>query len=99
MITVFVFALVLLGELAFGVVLGIVLPWLEQATAAWFGPRGFASVIYGLMLLRARVPGAEHLFHVVALVIFGSILVHSSTDVLIARSFRRRALEEEKSED
>ncbi len=63
------------------------LDWPERLTAAWFGPKGFASVIYGLLLFQASVPGGEHLFHLIALVIAGSMIAHSSTDVLVARWF------------
>jgi sodium/hydrogen antiporter len=59
----------------------------ERLTAAWFGPKGFASVIYALLLLHSSVPDAEHLFHLIAIVVAGSIIAHSSTDVLVARWF------------
>ena len=65
------------------------LPWPEQAVAAWFGPKGFASVVYGLLILEAGVSRADDMFHLVALVIFASILAHSSTDVPIAHAFAR----------
>ncbi len=65
------------------------LPRAEQAVAAWFGPKGFASVVYGLLILEADVPGADEMFHLIALVIFASILAHSSTDVPIAHAFGR----------
>jgi NhaP-type Na+/H+ or K+/H+ antiporter len=66
---------------------GSTLSWQEQITAAWFGPKGFASVIYGFLLLNAAVPDAEHLFHLLAIVIAISMIAHSSTDVLLARWF------------
>ncbi len=59
----------------------------ERLTAAWFGPKGFASVVYGLLLFQRGVPHAERLFHLIALVIAGSIVAHSSTDTLLARWF------------
>jgi sodium/hydrogen antiporter len=65
------------------------LPVAEQAVAAWFGPKGFASVVYGLLILEADVPGGDAMFHLIALVIFASILAHSSTDVPIAHAFAR----------
>ncbi|MGY1723459.1 cation:proton antiporter [Blastococcus sp. SYSU DS0533] len=65
------------------------LPGPQKAAAAWFGPKGFASVVYGLLILDAGVPGADAMFHLVALVIFASILAHSSTDVPIAHAFAR----------
>jgi hypothetical protein len=35
------------------------------------------------------LPGTETLFHLIALVVVGSILAHSSTDTLIADWFQR----------
>ncbi len=63
------------------------LDWRERFTAGWFGPKGFASVVYGLLLFQRDVPNAERLFRLIALVIAGSIVAHSSTDVLLARGF------------
>jgi NhaP-type Na+/H+ or K+/H+ antiporter len=67
------------------------LTWREWVAAAWFGPKGFASVVYGLLILRAPVEGRDQMFHLIALVIVFSIVAHSSTDVLVARWFRREA--------
>jgi NhaP-type Na+/H+ or K+/H+ antiporter len=61
----------------------------ERLTAAWFGPKGFASVVYGLMLLESAVERRQTLFQVIALVIVMSIVLHSSTDVPVARYFER----------
>ncbi len=63
------------------------LDWRERFTAGWFGPKGFASVVYGLLLFQRAVPHAERLFQLIALVIAGSIVAHSSTDVVVARWF------------
>lgn len=60
----------------------------EWVAAAWFGPKGFASMIYGLLILNTAAAQGPHLFHLVALVILGSIILHSSTDVTVARWFR-----------
>jgi NhaP-type Na+/H+ or K+/H+ antiporter len=62
----------------------------EWIAAAWFGPKGFASVVYGLLIMRSRVARSEEIFHLIALVVTGSIVAHSSTDVLVARWFHRR---------
>ena len=69
--------------------LGSRVPVAEQAVAAWFGPKGFASVVYGLIVLDADLARSDELFHLIALVIFASILAHSSTDVPIAHAFGR----------
>lgn len=61
----------------------------EQVAAMWFGPKGFASVVYGLIILESGIALADQIYHLVALVIFLSILSHSSTDVVIAHRFGR----------
>lgn len=70
------------------------LRWQERAAVAWFGPKGFASVVYGLIVLDSGAATADEMFHLIALVVVLSILAHSSTDVPIARYFeRQRVLE------
>lgn len=59
----------------------------EQAAAMWFGPKGFASVVYGLIVLESGIVAANEIFHLVALTIVISIVLHSSTDVVVARGF------------
>ena len=61
------------------------LAWREWAAAAWFGPKGFASVLFGLLVLKSGLARADEVFHLTALVVVGSILAHSSTDVIVAR--------------
>jgi NhaP-type Na+/H+ or K+/H+ antiporter len=60
----------------------------EWVAAAWFGPKGFASVVYGLLILESGVGLADKMFHLVAIAVALSIVAHSSTDVAIARRFR-----------
>ncbi|MFR9796539.1 cation:proton antiporter [Streptomyces sp. MS06] len=59
----------------------------EKLVAAWFGPKGFASVVYGLLVLHSGIPHAEQAFTLIAVCIAFSIIAHSSTDVPIARAF------------
>ncbi|QBI54990.1 cation:proton antiporter domain-containing protein [Streptomonospora litoralis] len=59
----------------------------ETTAVAWFGPKGFASVVYGLLVLESDLSRSDELFHLAALAIVISILAHSSTDVLVARRF------------
>lgn len=59
----------------------------EQLAAMWFDPKGFASVVYGLIVLGSGIAHADEIFHLVALTIVLSILAHSSTDVVVARAF------------
>ena len=65
------------------------LNWQERATAAWFGPKGFASVLYGLLVLESGAEDAALLFHLIVVAIAVSIVAHSSTDVPIAAAFDR----------
>ncbi|MBO8193630.1 cation:proton antiporter [Streptomyces oryzae] len=67
--------------------LGTRFPVREKLVAAWFGPKGFASVVYGLLVLQAGIPYGEEAFTLIAVCIAFSIVAHSSTDVPIARLF------------
>jgi sodium/hydrogen antiporter len=93
-----VLLLILVRPLALPLALaGSQLERLEYAAAAWFGPKGFASVVYGVLILQSGIPRADELFHLVALPVAISILAHSSTDVLIARQFHKKRVAEEHS--
>ncbi|WP_431682787.1 cation:proton antiporter [Kitasatospora sp. KL5] len=59
----------------------------EQLVAAWFGPKGFASVVYGLLVLQAGIPQGQEAYTLIAVCIAVSIAVHSSSDVPVARLF------------
>src|SRR5690606_23892617 len=67
--------------------LGARLSTREQVAAMWFGPKGFASVVYGLIVLQSGIPAADQVFHLIAVTVGLSILAHSSTDVLVAGWF------------
>ncbi|WP_208814315.1 cation:proton antiporter [Micromonospora echinofusca] len=83
-----VLAIVVARPLALAVsFLGAHLSRAEQFAAMWFGPKGFASVVYGLLVLQAGIPAGDEIFHLVALTIVLSIVAHSSTDVVVARIF------------
>lgn len=71
--------------------LGSGLDMREQAAAMWFGPKGFASVVYGLLVLESGITASDDIFHLVALTIVLSIVLHSSTDVVVARAFDDQA--------
>lgn len=66
---------------------GARLPRRERLAAAWFGPKGFASVVYALVALGASIPKGEKVFAIVAATIGLSIAAHTSTDVPIARMY------------
>ncbi|QYM79217.1 cation:proton antiporter [Horticoccus luteus] len=87
-----VLSLVVARPIALGLALvGGKLTGREKVAAMWFGPKGFASVIYGLMVLNSGVAGAVRSFNLVAIVVAGSILAHSSTDVVVARWLEPKA--------
>ncbi|CAN5165475.1 cation:proton antiporter [soil metagenome] len=82
-------ALVLVRPLALLISLaGSRIGWRIWGAAAWFGPKGFASVVYGLLVLESGAARSDEVFHLVALVIAASILAHSSTDVFVASQFQ-----------
>ena len=83
-----ILALLAVRPVALGISLvGSPLGGRERFAAAWFGPKGFASVVFGLLVLRSGLGASDQLFHLIALVVAGSIIAHSSTDVLVARWF------------
>ncbi len=59
----------------------------EWVAAAWFGPKGFASVTYGLLVLQSDAANARRMFDIVAATIALSIVAHSSTDLTVTRWF------------
>ncbi len=59
----------------------------EQVAAAWFGPKGFASVVYALYVLTSGLDNGLQVFDLIAGTVVLSILLHSSTDVVVARWF------------
>lgn len=65
------------------------LPQRERIPAAWFGPKGFASVVYGLLVLETGAPEAQEEFAVIAACVAMSIIVHGSSDVPVARWLTR----------
>ncbi|HET9649182.1 MAG TPA: cation:proton antiporter [Microlunatus sp.] len=64
----------------------------ELFAAAWFGPKGFASVVYGLLVLHSGIPQATDAYELVAVCIGLSIIAHSSTDVPVAKMFSLEAM-------
>jgi NhaP-type Na+/H+ or K+/H+ antiporter len=69
----------------------------EVLTIGWFGPKGFSSVVYALMVLRTGTPVADHVARISALVIAASIVIYSSTDILVGRWYQTRRDREKES--
>jgi NhaP-type Na+/H+ or K+/H+ antiporter len=61
----------------------------ERAAILWFGPKGFASLLFGFLILNAPIPDSEAMFKLIGLTVAISMIAHSSTDVTVARSFSK----------
>lgn len=59
-------------------------PWRERLAIAWFGPKGFASVAYAVIVGSSGMDGADSVVAIVAVTVLVSALSHSSTDVAVA---------------
>jgi NhaP-type Na+/H+ or K+/H+ antiporter len=73
-----------------GSLVGSDLPPLQRRFLAWFGPKGVASMLFALFVLKSDVPGAELIFQLASLVILASIVAHGLTDTVGARWMERR---------
>jgi len=66
------------------------LPRPQKAFMAWFGPKGVASMLFALLVLKSGVPDAAEIFDVAAFAIIASIAAHGLTDTIGARWMARR---------
>ena len=73
-----------------GIVIGVAAAALAMIglTAAWFGPKGFSSILYGALVLTSNIADAHRLYQIIGLVVTLSI-VALLDDALVARAFRR----------
>ena len=55
----------------------------------WFGPRGLASILFGLLLIEEELPNADSLFGVIAWTVLLSIVLHGATAAWGARAYGR----------
>lgn len=55
----------------------------------WFGPRGLASILFGLLLLEEEIEGGKELFAVVAWTVVLSVMLHGATAAWGARRYAR----------
>jgi NhaP-type Na+/H+ or K+/H+ antiporter len=72
------------------------LPRPQKVFMAWFGPKGVASMLFALLVLKSRVPNGETIFDIAAFAIIASIAAHGLTDTLGARWMARRVGLEER---
>jgi len=69
--------------------LGSRLRWPTIAFIGWFGPRGLASIVFGLGILGAGLPGADRLLPTAAITVGLSIYAHGVTARLLTRAYVR----------
>src|SRR3954463_199294 len=90
-----VLALLLARPLAIGISLvRSRLPRPQKLFIAWFGPKGVASMLFALFVLKSTVEQGRLIFDVAAFTILCSIIAHGLTDTVgaswIERQMRRR---------
>jgi NhaP-type Na+/H+ or K+/H+ antiporter len=73
------------------------LPGPHKLFIAWFGPKGVASMLFALFVLKSDVGAATAIFEIAAFTILCSIVAHGLTDTVgatwIQRRMRRRGEE------
>jgi sodium/hydrogen antiporter len=57
---------------------------------AWFGPKGVASMLFALLVLRSQAPHAEFVFEIASFTILSSIVAHGLTDTVGTRWIEER---------
>jgi NhaP-type Na+/H+ or K+/H+ antiporter len=86
-----VFALIIARPLA--VMLSFVktgIPRPQKLFMAWFGPKGVASMLFALFVLKSDVGDATLIFDIAAIAIICSIVAHGLTDTVGAQWLARR---------
>ncbi len=85
-----------IGALTIGRMLPVAVAMIGTRAAAptvafvgWFGPRGLASILFGLQLLEEGLPDADDLFAVVAWTVLFSVVLHGATAAWGARRYGR----------
>ena len=63
-------------------------PTKERWAVAWFGPKGFASLAYAVIVAGSGMPGASSVLALTTVAVLVSVVAHSSTDVLVAERLR-----------
>ena len=66
------------------------IPRSEKLFVAWFGPKGVASMLFALFVLKSGVGEGELIFDVAAITIIASIVAHGLTDTVGARWMAER---------
>lgn len=72
--------------------LGLNLSWHTVAFVGWFGPRGLASILFGLLIVeRSAITSADPIFAIVVFTVLVSIVAHGLTAIPGAAWYARHA--------
>ncbi|MGI9611676.1 MAG: cation:proton antiporter [Acidimicrobiales bacterium] len=63
--------------------------WQTTIFMGWFGPRGLASILFGLLLLEERLDNAAELFTIIAITVLLSVFAHGLTSNRGAAAYGR----------
>jgi NhaP-type Na+/H+ or K+/H+ antiporter len=66
------------------------IPRSKKLFMAWFGPKGVASMLFALFVLKSEVGNGELIFDIAAIAIIASIVAHGLTDTIGAQWLARR---------
>jgi sodium/hydrogen antiporter len=66
------------------------IPRSQKHFMAWFGPKGVASMLFALFVLKSQVTSSDLIFDVAAITIIASIVAHGLTDTVGAKWMSRR---------
>jgi sodium/hydrogen antiporter len=69
---------------------GTNLAWPLRVFIAWFGPKGVASMLFALLVLKSMAPDANLVFEIASFAILTSILAHGLTDTVGTRWIEKR---------
>lgn len=70
---------------------GLGLSTKEKLFIGWFGPRGLASIVFGVIMLDAHLPGGTTLVATVVCTILLSIVAHGLSAGPLAAAFKRKS--------
>ncbi len=70
-----------------------------RAFIAWFGPRGLASLLLALLVVQAKLPGAEAILATAGLVVTVSVVLHGISATPLAGRYAARVARETLAEE
>ncbi len=70
-----------------------------RAFIAWFGPRGLASLLLALLVVQAKLPGAEAILGIAGIVVTVSVILHGVTATPLTAAYAGRVERETLAEE